>query len=171
MKKTYVLSSEFDYALTIFDDCGPGYAKDMSWDYTFLADIHSYQDYINIIDQRMTAPECLHLENYIGNHKNTIFLLKVVDPYHDLCRKHWYYQFLFRVKNLSNVFFLTVYRPAEIVAELDHSTGSKKLVVIPYAFVHRNRISNTPERRINKIIFQDIKTNGCIPSVNSLPEP
>jgi len=73
MKTMYVLSSEFDYALTICDDCGPGYAEDMGWDYSFLANIHLYQDYINIIDQPMTAPENLHLENYIENHKNTIF--------------------------------------------------------------------------------------------------
>ena len=153
MQKILLLSKAFDYSNVITVDVGAGYAKNMTWDYDDLSQISSYQDSINIIDNRITELECEFLEQYILFHPDVVFLLKVIDPFKEWCQNHWYYRFLFRVKDCQNVFFLSTYLPAELVENLNVSTGSKKMVFIPYAFNDTYAITTELDKRHNQIIF------------------
>ncbi|BAY33456.1 hypothetical protein NIES2107_53520 [Nostoc carneum NIES-2107] len=153
MDKTIILSQDFNYFNMITYDAGPGYANQMGWKYDYLNNINLYSNSIIIIDNRISELECFKLQEYIAGHKNIFFLLKVVDPCEEWCRNHYYYHFLFRIKNLSNVFFLTVYYPSELTKEINDSTGNKKMIFIPYAFNDTYSIKNELSNRNKKIVF------------------
>lgn len=151
--KVYFLSNDFDYSKLIARDAGPGYAESFGWPQAHLRDMARFQAAVNIIDNRLTAAECAALEAYITSHPRTLFLLKVVDPYYEWCQTHWYYQFLFRVKDLAQVFFLTPYWPREVVQDLDLATLQQKMVWIPYPFDDQFALPQVQTERRRKIVF------------------
>ncbi|MBI4783114.1 MAG: hypothetical protein HY785_17605 [Oscillatoriophycideae cyanobacterium NC_groundwater_1537_Pr4_S-0.65um_50_18] len=153
MQKILLLSKAFDYANVITIDVGSGYARSMGWSYDDLTQINSHQDKINIIDNRITESECCFLEEYIVSHPDVFFLLKVIDPFKEWCQNHWYYRFLFRVKDRRNVYFLSTYLPAELVQELNEATGGEKMVCIPYAFNDTHAVDPRLSNRTHQIIF------------------
>ncbi|NMF56640.1 hypothetical protein [Pseudanabaena yagii] len=153
MKKILILSKEFDYSKMITQDAGPNYAFNMGWETDYLDNISLYQTSIIIIDNRINELECFKLEKYIGANKAMLFLLKVVDPCEEWCRNHYYYNFLFRIKDLINVFFLTTYIPQEVVKDLEISLKSKKMIFIPYPFNDNFNIKKGLDKRIKKILF------------------
>jgi len=163
MQKILLLSHDFDYSKMITYDAGPGYAASMGWKYDFIDKISHYLDIINIIDNRITEVECYNLQKYIISHKNTNFLLKVVDPIEESCWGHWYYKFLFRVKDFENVFFLSTYIPSEVVKTLDDATNNNKMVFIPYAFNDIYNFKNSNEQRIKKIVFSGAQNKYIYP--------
>ncbi len=153
MDKIFILSKEFDYAKMITYDAGPNYALGMGWQSDYLDNISLYQNSIVIIDNRITEPECFKLEKYIESNKTIFFLCKVTDPFEEWCRNHYYYKFLFRIKNLINVFFLTTYIPQEVVKDLEVSSLGKKMIFIPYPFNDNFNIKDNLTNRTKKILF------------------
>ena len=87
-----------------------------------------------VVDNRLSERECELLVAAIEANPETPFVLKVIDPYYEWCRDHWYYRMLFAVARCPNVRFLSPYVPAELVADLDRASGGDRLVVIPYAY-------------------------------------
>lgn len=152
MKKILLLSQEFDYDTMITCDAGPQYALRMGWHCDRLGRADEYMDWVTVIDNRITAAECDRLEAYLIAHPDRLFLLKVVDPFREGCESHWYYRFLFRVKDLPHVSFLSVYQPTEIVADLDDATGNRKMAVIPYPFQDEYGITAPLKQRKKQLI-------------------
>ncbi len=154
MHKILLISNDYDYSKMITTyDAGPGYAANMGWQYDSIDKISLYLDSINIIDNRISEAECFKLEEYVLSHTNNFFVFKIVDSYYEWCQNHWYYRFLFRIKKLVNVLFLTNYIPTEIVKELNDDTNNKKMVFIPYGFNNNHKIDNDFTKRIKKVIF------------------
>lgn len=155
MKKIYLLSDNFDYTKMICADAGPEYADNMLWSKDYLKNISQYQECINIIDTRISHSECEQIKQYILSHKNTIFLLTVTDPQleHLYKWKDSYYQFLFDLKNIENVFYLSKYLPVELVKELDESTNYKKVIFIPYPFADKYQTNQPFSQRQQKILL------------------
>jgi hypothetical protein len=55
----YILSDKFRYDLLILEDAGPGYAKNMEWEYDYLKNISSYLGKAVVaIDNRIEVDEC-----------------------------------------------------------------------------------------------------------------
>lgn len=160
MKKIYLLSNEFDYSKRISADGGPRYSESMLWQSDYLVNIKQYQDYVNIIDRHITKSDCHVLEEYIIANKQVNFLLTVSDPYVEYYRDNHYYKFLFRVKDLTNVFYLSKYIPTEIVQEINELTNYKKMVFIPYSFVDKYQVSGNLLERDKKIIISGADDPG-----------
>lgn len=153
MDKVIILSQDFKYSNMITYDAGPGYAELMGWQYDYLNNIQLYSNSIIIIDNRISELECFKLQEYISEHKNLYFLLKIVDPCEEWCRNHHYYRFLFEIKDHQNVFFLTVYEPAELTKEINDLTDNKKMIFVPYAFNDTYKLKNALSSRKKKIVF------------------
>ena len=142
--KQYLLSEEFDYSRTIAADVGPRYAANMGWPTAPLSSAPAHPDAVLVVDNRITERECLFVEQHIATRKNVV-VLKIVDPFEEFCRNHSYYRLLFRVRQAPNVYFLSTYRPSEVVEDLDRLTERKKLVFVPYASV--DTLNLTPDQR------------------------
>ncbi|OLP16363.1 hypothetical protein BST81_21470 [Leptolyngbya sp. 'hensonii'] len=152
MKKILLLSDEFDYAKMITHDAGPGYAGKMGWTCTFLEKRSHYLDHVNLIDSRITERECEILEDHIATHQETLFVPKIVDP-GGYYREHWFYRFLFRIKDRENVYYLSTYPPTDLVKELDDATGNRKMVFIPFPFQDSYTIDPALSPRHKQVIF------------------
>jgi hypothetical protein len=162
LKKAFFISNEFDYNKLICSESGPEYARNMGWPCVGFDIITDYQNCVNIIDIQMTERECLELQKYIVAHKSTVFLLTIVDPgeYH---RAHWYYRFLFDVYPYANVYFLSKYLPAGLVAELDALTHHRKIVFIPYPFQDPLNTVFDMKTRKRKVIFSGAVSKEIYP--------
>ena len=139
VQKRYLLSSDFDYDRSISPAAGPVYAGRMGWPTVWfdevigrgaVADVAGW----TIVDNRLSERECDLLVEAIEANPKVPFLLKVIDPYYEWCRDHWYYRMLFTVARRPNVWFLSPYEPDELVADLDRASGGDRLVVVPYAY-------------------------------------
>lgn len=163
MDKIFILSEEFDYSKMITYDAGPNYALGMGWQSDYLDNIGLYQESIIIIDNRITETECFELEKYIESKQDMSFLCKVNDPFEEFCRNHYYYKFLFRIKDLPNVSFLTNYIPQEVVKDLEMSTTEKKVIFIPYPFNDNFNINTNLISRTKKILFSGNQCRSVYP--------
>lgn len=140
MKKRYLISSDLDYSQSISPAAGPVYAGRMGWPTLRFNEVFSAKGEAvgsqgwTVVDNRLSERECELLAAVIEANPETLFVLKVIDPYYEWCRDHWYYQMLFAVARRPNVWFLSPYVPAELVAELDRASGGDRLMVIPYAY-------------------------------------
>ena len=140
MSMIYVLSSDLDYRQSISPAAGPVYAERMGWPTLRFDDVFGSGGEVietegwMVVDNRLSERECEILEDAIAANPEALFLLKVIDPYYEWCRDHWYYRMLFAVALRPNVWFLSPYVPAELVADLDRASGGHRLVVVPYPY-------------------------------------
>lgn len=163
MEKIYILSNKFEYSNMITYDAGPNYAKGMNWPYNFIESINTDASKVYIVDQRIREDECFQLEECISKHRNTLFIFKIVDPFYEHCKEHFYYKFLFRIKNLENIYFLSTYQPEEIVRDLDDLTNNRKMLFMPYPFRNDYVVSPSKARRTKKIIFSGARDPNIYP--------
>ena len=143
-RKTYLMSSDLDYALMISPAAGPTYAKRMGWATVDVDTLTRGKEPASlreatgegavIVDNRITERECHALVEHLNCDTETPFLFRVIDPYYEWCRDHWYYRMLFAVAERPNVGFITPYTPAELVAELGQASGRDRLLVVPYPY-------------------------------------
>ena len=140
MQKQYLISSDLDYSRSISPAAGPVYAERMGWPVLHFDDVFGDEGIVGVseawtvVDNRLSERECELLVAAIEANPEPPFVLKVVDPYYEWCRDHWYYRMLFAVARRPNVYFLSPYVPAEVVADLDRASGGGRLAVIPYAY-------------------------------------
>ncbi|MEP0548299.1 MAG: hypothetical protein ABJF88_15285 [Rhodothermales bacterium] len=140
MKKQYVISSDLDYSQSISPAAGPVYAERMGWPVLSFDEAFGSEFEIlcsegwTVVDNRLSERECEILTASIEANPEMPFVLKAIDPYYEWCRDHWYYRMLFAVARRPNVYFLSPYVPAEVVADLDRASGGDRLVVVPYAY-------------------------------------
>lgn len=140
MQKRYLISSDMDYSKSISPAAGPVYAGRMGWSALRFDDVigakakEADPKGWTVVDNRLSERECELLVAAIEANPEEPFVLKVIDPYYEWCRDHWYYRMLFAVARRPNVWFLSPYVPDELVADLDRASGGDRLVVIPYAY-------------------------------------
>lgn len=149
MKINYILSDNLDYSLLICDDAGYGYSNSMGWRPVRLNEVKISANEVFVVDNRLTADEVARLKAIIHEHINTIFLLKVVDPFNEH-EGHHYYGFLSKMCGCLNTFLLSVYTPAELtVALADKYKG--RFIHLPYPYLVEKEIEN--KQKANKIII------------------
>lgn len=130
----YLISNEFNYSKLISRDTGPFYAQDMGWETEKINNAEIKNQNIYIIDNRITPQECLKIQATITKNKHTRFFFTLIDPYVEWQKENYYTKTILKMKNSTNVFFLSKYGPKEIVKELDDLTCNKKMAVLPYPF-------------------------------------
>lgn len=140
MQKPYLISSDLDYSLSISPAAGPVYAERMVWPTLRFDEVFGFESAAivtekwMVVDNRLSERECELLVAAIMANPERSFVLKVIDPYYEWCRGHWYYKMLFDVAKRPNVWFLTPYQPAELVSDLDRVSGGNRMAVIPYPY-------------------------------------
>lgn len=151
--RCYLVSSTFDYDATICTDYGPAYGRHMGWSVAGLDDAETVVDDMPVVlvDTRYDEAECERLKALVRAHRETTFGFSVIDPFHWVVERP-YPAMLFELKHEPNVFFLSRYRPKEVVQDLIDGAGPEKLVVIPYAYVPPAQPINGFEQRHWRLI-------------------
>ncbi len=149
MPVVYLISDTLNYSLLICDDAGYGYSNSMGWRPVRLNEVKISANEVFVVDNRLTADEVTRLKAIIQEHSDTIFLLKVVDPFNEQ-EGHPYYRFLLTMCGCLNTFLLSVYTPAELTVTLaDKYKG--RFIHLPYPYLAEKEIENT--QKANKIII------------------
>lgn len=154
----YLISNCINYDLLICNDAGPGYAQDMGWKYIYLNDFKSADDQtVIIIDNRIQEQEISRVETIITQNANTIFFLKIVDPYYDSNITHHYYQFLSKISCVKNAYLLSVYESKELTSEL-RIKFQNRFKHLPYPYLKHKEI-NVIHKKNQIIISGSINQN------------
>lgn len=151
VQKRYLISSDLDYGQTISPAAGPTYAERMGWPVVEFDEAEYRSGEWTIVDNRLSERECEAMPGIVDGHGESLFVFKVIDPYYEWCRDHWYYRMLFEMARKPNVWFLSPYVPAEVVADLDRASGGR-LAVIPYPYPADVEQATSGEKR-PKMLF------------------
>lgn len=161
VQKRYLISSDLDYGRTISPAAGPTYAERMGWPVVEFDSAGYGSGGWTIVDNRLSERECEAMPAIVDANGDSHFVFKVIDPYVEWCRDHWYYQMLFELARRPNVWFLSPYVPAEVVADLDRASGGR-LVVVPYPYPADVEQATTGERR-SKVLFSGGRHRAVYP--------
>lgn len=129
----YVISSALDYKKLICNDAGPEYANAMGWSTLQLNEKMEFdKNEIYVIDNRISATECLSLGKIIDRNPKIHFVLKIVDPYIEHL-DNYYYQWVMNMVIAPNVQLFTVYEPKEFTKVVANFTKNP-IIYVPYAY-------------------------------------
>lgn len=164
-----LLSEQFDYAKMICADAGPGYAASLGWPHDGLSRWALYPEHTLIVDNRLTSAEAEAFEVLLhaGQIRQQV-MLTVGDPYYEVCRGHWYCDFLFRCAHLPSVYYLSKYIPAETVRDLDEASGRQKLLALPYPYLASREVECPPASRSRQLLLSGCTGETLYPSRHRL---
>jgi hypothetical protein len=134
LKVLYLLSSDFDYGLTIGGDAGRLFADDYGWRTGTIDLLLPGQGYdVIIVDHRFQEAELPHLKAAMAATRGT-FVLRLCDPIWEHARDHWWYKFVFDLLDRPRMHVMLNYQPAEITALLFARSRKTRLVFAPYVY-------------------------------------
>lgn len=145
----YILSDQLDYNLLICDDAGHCYANNMGWPVVKVSELNVTEKEIFAVDNRITADEAAKLEIIIRQNSDTTFLLKIVDPFMENVRHH-YYEFLSRMSECANTFLLSVYQPTEL-ADILKGQYKHRFIHLPYPYLKEREVERNS--KLNRIVI------------------
>jgi len=134
LKVLYLLSSYFDYDLTISGDAGRLFADDYGWHTGTIDVLLADQGYdVIIVDHRFQETELPHLKAAMAAARRT-FVLRLCDPIWEHTHDHWWYKFVFEMLDRPRMHVMLNYQPAEITALLFARSRKTGLVFAPYVY-------------------------------------
>jgi hypothetical protein len=129
----YLLSANFDYAQLIAGDGGPSFADDYGWRTRTLGGLQDMQCEIAIVDHRFCPEEISNLRACIDR-GSTIFVFRVVDPFWEYAREHWWYRFVGDILDHPRCHVMLSYQPAEITALFATRARRSQFIFAPYVY-------------------------------------
>ena len=151
--KRYILSPSYRYDLLISPDAGPRYGEDMGWPLLPLGALGASVAGVAVVDSRLTPGELAELGGVIGASPSRLFVLTIVDPFHQQNEDGPWRQFMLDQVSAPNVVFLSKYHATEFTAQLQERAGADRLIALHYPYVASREVQAPSGRRRRKVIF------------------
>ena len=129
----YVLSDQFPYGATFYEDSGPPFAADYGWPTCKLSSIRDLDSDVFVLDDRILPSEIPFLKSAIES-STALFLIKLCDPGLEHASGHWWYQFSTMLMDTRNVHFLINYHPVEWTARFFVKASRSRFIWAPYLY-------------------------------------
>jgi hypothetical protein len=135
----------------------------MHWKPINLADVNEFSaNEIYVIDNRINQQECEQLTSKIVQNIDSLFILKIVDPYFEN-EDNFYYQWLKETIRHKNTQLLSVYEPTEITYHLSKFL-IKPIIYLPYVYDSKKEVSLSDiKSRKRKVIISGYLNSKLYP--------
>ena len=158
----YILSSRFDYNSLISGAAGTPFAKDYGWQTAMLENLRDAPSDVAVVDHRFVPDEIDALREVITNSKIT-FVLRLVDPYFEYARDHWWYRFVSEMLDHSRVHIMLNYQPAEFTALLASCARRSQFLFAPYVYRRELELPGDHEKRVHAMLLSGAREPALYP--------